>query len=63
MTSAVAGQKKQPSASDGAGDDRVGRGPEWGRHRQFFHVGQTLELVEPASSDDAECSLHFAHLV
>ena len=63
MTSAVTGEKKQPCASDGPRYDRVGRRPKWGRHLHLFHVGQALELVEPAASDDAECSLGFAHLL
>ena len=45
------------------GDDRIGGRPERGRQLQLFHVSQLLELVEPASSDDAECSLDAAHLV
>lgn len=55
MTTPVPGEKVNLSPSHATPDDRVGRRPEGRLDRDFFHVAETVDVIETGSTDHSDC--------
>src|SRR4051812_6886433 len=58
MAAAMARQKQQGRSAQRAAHHRVGGGSVRGLDLDPLHVGQRLEIIKPAATDDAENFVH-----